>query len=975
MTATEKHGFRLIQSQYITEIATQVNHYRHIRTGAELISCENSDDNKSFGIAFHTPPPDDTGLPHILEHSVLCGSRLYPVKDPFVQLAKTSLNSFLNAITFPDMTIYPIASPNLQDFYNLIDVYLDAAFYPLITPQTFMQEGWHFETEGPDQPLTLRGVVFNEMKGYASTPDFVLQEKQLATVLPDTPYARDSGGNPAVMPQLTYEQFKHFHETYYHPSNARFFFYGDDDASDRLRRIDAFLVDFEAIEVKEVVSTQPRWSEPRQLVVPYDAGEADAETNKGYITLTWLLPEVTQQKEILALAILSHILIDTPASPLRNALLESELGEDLAGGGLDLYKREATFSTGLKGIRVEDAPKVEALVLETLAQLAEEGLDPATVEAAFNTIEFELREKNTGRFPRGLMAMISILPAWIHGGNPIEALRFEEGLNQLRERWQAEPGYLHEMIGQYFIDNPHRVTITLIPDPTVKAEREEAEARWLAEQRASMNDQDIARIMQVAQELQALQNAEDDPADLAKIPTLTLKDIDPKTQTTPTALLNEEGTPIYFHDIATSGIAYLDLGFNLGVVPGELIPYFGIFGTALLEMGTAEEDHIQLAQRIGAKTGGIDDQIFISSHLDQPEPVAYFFLRGKATTGRVDDLLGILHDILLTARLDNRERFRQIVLEAKAEREAYLGLTGHVNGNHRLRAHFDTAGWLDEQINGVTQLIFLRQLAERINHNWDGVLADLEAIRTALLHRQSLIVNATVDEAPWSSGIHEAVRAFLAELPSRDVPEATWSRTTYPDFEGFTVPTQINFVTKGANLYELGYRLHGASQVIFKHVNLTYLWNRIRVQGGAYGGACFFNPISGVATYLSWQDPNITQTLKAYDETADYLRQINMSADDLEKAIIGAIGTLDAYLLPDAKGFQATTRLLIGFTDDRRQNFRDEVLHTSLADFRTLADVLEQAAQVGKVVITGSPDALTKANAELGNLLAITPLA
>lgn len=970
---TEIHGFELVKEMAIPELSTKARLFRHVRTGAELLSLENDDDNKSFGIGFQTPPADSTGLPHILEHSVLNGSRKYPVKEPFVELLKTSLNTFLNAMTFPDMTVYPVASTNLKDFYNLVDVYLDAVFYPRITPKILQQEGWHYEydAENPEAGMTYKGVVFNEMKGYYSSPDIVLGEATRSALLPDTPYAYDAGGDPADIPNLTYEQFKTFHETYYHPSNARIFFYGDDNPEERLRLIDAFLVEFERRDVDAAVPLQPRFNEPRKLIKKFDAGEADTDENKSMVTVSWLLPEVTDTEKMLELEILSHILVETPASPLRKALIDSGLGEDLVGEGLDTFKREASFTVGLKGIQFTDADTVESLILETLSDLAENGVDKAQVEASLNTVEFLLREKNTGQFPRGLATFITALPVWLHGGDPIQHIAFEKSLSRVKQRFMEEPHYVENLIGEYFLNNSHRSTVIMQPDPQVKLDREAAEKARLTAEKAKMTDVDLQTVLADMEELERMQTTPDSPEALATIPTLKIGDIERQIKVTPIEIIEEQGCTITYHDLATSGIAYVDIGFNLYVLPGDYLPYVDLFGKALLEIGTEAMDFVQLSQWIGAKTGGIRPEVFTSVVQARESSVAYLFMRAKSMHNQTGEMLNIFKDILLKVKLDNQERFKQMVLEEKAGQEAYLGLTGHVIGNSRVRAHFDDAGWASEQINGVTNLFFLRELVKKIDDDWASVLAVLEDIRRRLVNTKAMLVNVTLDAENWSQ-FRPQLKEFLTNLPTQDVEWQTWQRSSYPAYEGFSVPTQVNFVVKGANLYDLGYQHSGSHVVILKHMNLDYIWTKIRVQGGAYGGRCIFDNLSGVATFLSWQDPNNLGTLKHYDNAAEYLRKIDLNESDLEKAIIGAIGQLDKYLLPDAKGFSSTQRYLVGYTDEMRQQLRDEVLNTTLADFHAFGDVLAKAAEAGRVVITSSPDNIEIINKGIATPLTVT---
>jgi Zn-dependent M16 (insulinase) family peptidase len=967
---TPIHGFELLTEQEIPELNTTARLWRHLRTGAELLSLENDDENKVFGVTFRTPPPDSTGLPHIMEHAVLCGSRKYPVKEPFIELAKGSLKTFLNAFTFPDKTCYPVASQNVKDFYNLIDVYLDAVFYPLIPPHTLQQEGWHYELEDPADPLTFKGVVFNEMKGAYSSPDNLLGRYSQQSLFPDHPYGLDSGGDPREIPNLTYEQFKSFHQTFYHPSNARIFFYGDDDPRERLRLIDEFIAEFEPLGVLSAIPSQPRFAGPQRFTYPYDAGQETDGDKKAMLTTNWMLDESRDPVTSLGLVMLSHILIGTPASPLRKALIDSGLGEDLTSGGLDSDLRQMIFSTGLKGIALEDAEKVETLVLETLNTLVEEGIDPDMVEAAINTIEFRLRENNTGYFPRGLSLMLRALTTWLYDGDPLAPLAFEAPLAAIKGHLEAGEPYFEELIRHYLVENPHRTTVLLKPDPELRQRQEAAETERLSQARAAMDEEQLQSVIENTRHLKLLQETPDPPEALATIPTLTLEDLDKENKLIPLAVLQENGTEVLFHDLFTNGIVYLDAGFNLGVLPQEMLPYVPLFGQALVKIGTEEEDFVKLSQRIGRKTGGIAPATFTSAIQDSQEITTWLFMRGKATVPQAEDLLAILQDVLLTVKLDNQERFRQMVLEAKAREEAALVPGGHRIVNTRLRARFDQAGWAAEQMDGISYLFFLRRLAADIEENWPAVLEKLEQVRHTLLNRDNMLINVTLDAADWD-GFRPQLASFLGALPSSPVAQVQWSPDHNLAFEGLTIPAQVNYVGKGVNLYELGYRLHGSVSVISNYLRTTWLWERVRVQGGAYGAFFLFDHHSGVLTYLSYRDPNLLGTLDNYDGTSRFLHQLDLSPEELTKSIIGAIGQMDAYQLPDAKGYTSMVRYLIGDTDAKRQRRREEVLSTTPADFKAFAEVLKEANQEGQVVVLGSQEAIEQANAARGGWLQV----
>lgn len=958
------HGFELLRDTEIPEIRVRARLYRHAATGAELLSLENDDENKVFGVAFHTPPTDSTGVPHIMEHAVLGGSHSYPLKEPFVQLVKGSFKTFLNAMTGADRTLYPVASTNLQDFYNLVDVYLDAVFHPLITRHHLDQEGWRYDMEGAGEPLTFKGVVYNEMKGAYSSPDSLLYRASQHALFPDNAYRFDSGGDPRAIPDLTYEQFREFHARYYQPSNARFFFYGDDDPAERLRRIDSVIAGFGRQAPSAPVALQPPFAEPRRVYEQYGVdgseGGGDANAPKTLMLMSWLLPESADTELSMGLSVLSYALIGVQASPLRKALTDSGLGEDVLGG-LSSYLRQMTFSAGMKGLAAGAVDSVEALVLTTLEELAAGGFDPELIEAAVNSIEFSLRENNTGSTPRGLVYFSRALVTWLQGGDPLLPLAFETPLAAVKRNLQDER-YLQELIRAHLLENSHRVTTVLSPDAEYNRRLAAEEAARLAHARARMDDAAVQAVVENTHLLRRLQETPDSPETLALLPRLTLADLEPAVKTIPLEVQTADGAEVLYHDLFTNGIVYLDLGFRMDRLPAELLPYANFFARALTEMGTESEDYVKLSQRIGRQTGGVGAFPFVADRADSPTASAWLFARGKATVAQAPALLAILRDILLTVKLDNRERFRQIVLKSKARLESSLTPAGHSYVDARLRAGYSAAGWAEERMDGIEYLFFVRRLAAQVESDWPGVLAALEAVRAALVNRSGMVANVTLDAGNYAD-FSAQLAGFLAELPTGTAQAATWPAAleSWQD-EGLTIPAQVNYVGKGANLYELGYRYHGSIQPIINYLRTGYLWEKIRAQGGAYGAMCHFSRHSGVLTLLSYRDPNLLRTLEVYDQAAGALRSADLSEDELTRSIIGAISSMDAYQLPDAKGFTSLTRYLLGDSDAVRQKVRDEVLAARPEDFRAFADVLDEVAARGRVAVLGSADALAAAN-------------
>lgn len=961
-------AFTLVRDETIAEINSEARLYRHNKTGAEVLSLVNDDENKVFGITFRTPPEDSTGIAHILEHSVLCGSQKYPVKKPFVELLKGSMHTFLNAMTFPDKTAYPVASQNLKDFYNLVDVYLDAVLFPLITPETFEQEGWHYELDNQEAPLVYKGVVFNEMKGVYSSPDSVMHSLTQNALFPDNSYGKSSGGDPKAIPDLTYEQFKNFHQTYYHPSNALVVFSGDDAPDKRLDILDAYFSRFENKAVDAEVLLQPRWNAPRSVSGTY-AGNVDGEKRRdGMVSVNWMLDPPEGRDETLSHGMLSYLLAGNAAAPLRKRLTESGLGEGMIGGGISSYLRQPMAGFGLKGADPADADKIEALVLEALAEIAATGFSADQVDAAINTFEFNLREQNTGSYPRGMNYMFSALGSWQHGGDPLAPLRFEAPLAALKEK--AAQGHFEAEIRRLFLDNPHRLTAKLAADPQQGEREAREEAEKLAAVRDGLGAEELQAVVERTKRLKALQESVDRPEDLAKIPTLTLADLDRDIRTVPTEESRIEDVRFFYHPLPTLGILYLDVGFDLHALDKDMLPYLPLFGRALLQTGTGREDFVALTQRIGRTSGGISQHRGLATRQDGAGSAAWFFLSGKAVADKFGPMLEIFSDVLLDAQLGNRERFRQMALEEKAGFEARLVPGGNGFVDTRLKAGLTEAGWMAEQMSGISYGHFLKELVKRIDADWPGVEAVLTSMRERLFNRGGMVVNLTADAALAEKAEAELAR-FVGTMPEGALRPGDWSHDFAPKNEGLVIPAQVNYVGKGANLKALGITLRASSAVALRLLNTTYLWDKIRVQGGAYGGSSRFDLSSGNFAFLSYRDPNLLKTIDAYDGAAKALRA-DIGETDLVRSVIGVVGDLDRPEFVDAKGYSAMWRILNGTTDALRQQRRDEILSTSRADFLALAEALDVVAAKGHVVVLGGESAINAANEQRPGLLAVS---
>jgi len=957
-TTMTRHGFEAVATREIPELNTRGTLWRHQRTGARLLSMENDDRNKCFGISFRTPPEDSTGLPHILEHSVLCGSRKYPLKDPFVQLLKGSLKTFLNACTYPDKTCYPVASQNLQDFYHLVDVYLDAVFHPALTPEILMQEGWHFDRD-ENGDWNYRGVVYNEMKGAYSSPDGRIYDCSQHAVFPDNAYAVDAGGDPATIPQLTYEAFTAFHARYYHPSNAWIYFWGDDEPDERLRLAAAYLDEFAPRAVDSTITLQTPFTAPRSCRHTYPVDPAEQETHKSFLTVNWLLPEVTDPRQRLDFSVLAHLLVGTPASPLRKALIDSGLGESLAGGGLETSLRQMMFSTGLREIRAEDAGIVETLILDTLRAVVRDGFEANLIQAALNSVEFALRENNTGSFPRGLAVMFRALKDWLYGDDPFTGMAFEERLADLKADYLRDPRHAEALVREHLLDNPHRVTVLLEPDPEQGVREEAEEKARLASAREGMDAPALQALEEAQARLKKWQEAPDSQEAILSLPRLQISDLAPMGEVFPLEQDEESGARLLSHDLFTQGIVYLDVGLNLqGLEPDDL-PWVSLLARLIPDIGAGSDDFVALSNRIGRDTGGIGTHLMSSATQTPARPALYLHLRGKCLEPKLDRLLSILRDLLLEPRFHDRDRLLQVVLEEKADLESDLIPGGHRAVQERLMARFDLSGWAEEQMEGVSFLFFLRRLVPMIRDDWDAVLERLNSVRRRLVARSLLHVNVTTD-GPALRRIDPALRSFIRDVPAGGAPTAAWHPEFLQGHEALLAPSTVNYVGKALRIYPQGTPWNGALYAVTHYLRTSWMWDQVRLLGGAYGASLSVDYLAGVLSMVSYRDPHIDRTLGIYDLTADYLRNLQIDSDELTRSVIGAVGAMDPCLLPDAKGFVSLARFLCGRTDAERQRLREEAMATRLSDFHALGDLLAAARDTARVAVLGHADAIDR---------------
>jgi len=977
--STTHPSFEVISKDIVKEYGAYCVMYKHKKSGAQVLSVAADDDNKVFGITFRTPPKDSTGVAHILEHSVLCGSRKYPTKEPFVELIKGSLNTFLNAFTYPDRTCYPVASQNTKDFYNLVNVYLDAVLHPRATsdPMVHAQEGWHLELEDKADELTYKGVVYNEMKGVYSSPDSLLGRESQRSLFPDNAYGVDSGGDPRVIPDLSFEDFRDFHRSKYDPSNSRIFFYGDDDVGKRLELLDEYLKDFE----ERNENTEVKWQmksflSPKREKHPYPTTPDQPQTHM--VNVNWLLNDSPlSDVELLALNVLDHLLLSTPSSVLRKTLMESGLGDSITGGGLSDELLQATFSIGLKGIDPKNVEKTEDLILETIAKITQEGFEDDAVKASMNSIEFQLREFNTGSFPRGLSLMLGSMSNWIYERDPTENIKFEKALEGLKEDLDARGSDVFtDLLKKFLINNTHRSTIEMIPDTTLEEKQVLEEKKKLASIKDKMTDDELDDIIEKTAELKRLQAKEDSPEAIATIPSLTLSDLDKDVKEYPI-----EVTPNYADTgitavtnkmVSTSGILYATLAVDVSDVKLEDVPLIPLFTRVMMETGAGEFDDVALSRRIGTYTGGVSVRMGTNGVMEEDVEddligdgskfSSKIFIKGKATADNTDKLLEIFNLVLTESNLDSQAKIIEMLKETKSRVESSIQGSGHTYANSRLLSRYTVNGFISEQTAGITYLASVKKYLAMAEDDFPALLAKLEGIRTTILKsekcRDGMILNLVADEDVLSESKDE-VDKFLTNLPGdakpsekfvnfykEEHPWATQAKKLMGDVknEGFVVSTQVNYVGQGARLYDVGEKMRGSAAVIARHLRTGYLWDTVRVIGGAYGGFCTLTGNTGIFTFLSYRDPNFVGSFEAYEKAADALMEQaeNLTEEQLATAIIGTVGDLDSALSVDAKGATQFARWLANESPETRQKHRDEILATSKEDFIEFAKRMKE---------------------------------
>jgi hypothetical protein len=963
-------GYSVKKAAYLTDIRSWLYQLEHPKTGARHIHISNADEENTFGVAFKTVPTDSTGVAHILEHTVLCGSRRFPVRDPFFSMLKRSLSTFMNAFTASDWTMYPFSTQNRKDYYNLMDVYLDAAFFPNIEELSFKQEGHRLEVsgQGDDVKLEYKGVVYNEMKGAMSSPDQVLVRSLLNALYPDTTYRNNSGGEPSAIPTLTYAQLKAFHAHHYHPSNAYFYTYGNLSLEEHLAFIEERVLSrFGRIDPGTDVPSQPRWSAPKTVAYSYPLAPDEDPARKYQACVAWLLADIKDTFEILTLAVIEQVLIGNAASPLRKALMDSQLGTALSDGtGFDAENRDTMFSVGLKDVEESAAEKIETLVFDVLKKLADNGIDPEMVASAIHQIEFHRKEVTNTPYPYGIKLLIGVAASWLHGGDPERILQLDADFSRLREAL-GKGGFLEEKIRRYFLDNPHRVRFTLEPDQEMAAREEQRVAAELEAVLAVMDAADLQRIREDARALEKLQETSES---LDSLPTLQREDIPPSVNRMD-PVPEPFQPPVLGYDQPTSGIFYFSGGLGAGNIQSSLLPLVPFYCYALSKVGTSRYGYTQLARRIDLYTGGIGFSANARTRFDDSGACLPFVsFTGKCLNRNQGALFDILQELTTRVDFSDLTRLRQLVLEYRAGLEAAVVHNGHRLAISLASRGFTPAGRLQEMWGGVHQLHTVKEIENQLQTDGlEALAADLKTIGSILFCRENVKL-ALIGEAEMLEKAVQPVAALIKGLADAGAPGFTSPAVEVSSEaarEGWSTSTAVSFVAQVFPAVRLGHADSPALAVIAKMLRSMYLHREIREKGGAYGGFALYNAEDGLFSLGSYRDPHILRTLKVYERAADFLRKGEFSDEDVKEAILQVCSEIDKPDPPGPAARKAFYRRIIGLSDDIRLQHKESLLQLTRDAVVAAADRhLAPDDSLKAAAVISSRSLLDTANENLG---------
>ena len=961
------NGFELLEEIELKELNSLGRIFSHIKSGARLFHIENEEDNKVFSISFRTPPKDSTGVAHILEHSVLCGSRKFPVKEPFVELLKGSLNTFLNAMTFGDKTMYPVASRNSKDFLNLMDVYLDAVLNPNIYlyPEIMMQEGWHYELNNKEEELTYKGVVYNEMKGALSSPESVLMRKVSESLFPDTTYGVESGGDPEFIPELTQEKFLDFHKNYYHPSNSYIYLYGDMNILETLEFLnDNYLKNYDKIDVDSKISVQESFEKQRRMEVDYPISSNEKEEDKTFFSLNYVVSKSTDPELYMAFDILENILLETPAAPLKKAIIDANLGKDVFGM-FDNSIIQPTFSIVVKNSNEEKEEEFKKVVNDTLIKLVNEGIDKKLIQSVINIKEFNLREADFNSYPKGLIYNIMCMDTWLYDANPTIHLKYNEPLARIKS--SLETNYFEQLIEKYLLNNPHSSFLVVKPKKGMAEAKEKETQDRLAAYKNSLTEAELDRIINETVKLTERQTSGDTEEDIKKIPLLSLQDINKQADKLPLEERKIGDSKILFHNLFTNGIVYVNMYFDTSGVKQNQIPYITLLGEILGNISTENYDYEDLSNEINISTGGI--RYTGKTYTENGDPDKFnpkFVIKAKALEGKVPRLMELMAEIIKKTKFDDKKRLKELIGEIKSRYEMKIYSEGHILAASRVQSYFSPAGKYVEILSGISFYHFIADLDKNFDSKFNELSSALKEVSGSIFIDRNLIISVTATEEGYQI-VSDNINAVTEKLEPLNLEIQSYKFELKAENEGLMTSGKVQYVAKGGNYKKLGYKYSGAMLLLKAVARYDYLWNRVRVQGGAYGCMAAFLK-NGTMYFTSYRDPNLQETLNIYDEMVNYLEKFNVDEREMTKYILGTISDLDTPLSPSMKGQVATANFITGIKFEDIQRERLEVIDAKVEDISRLSRLVSEVMDKKYICVLGSEDKL-KNNKDIFNNL------
>lgn len=954
MTIHDLAEYEILDEHRVEDVQSDGFILRHKKSGARIAILSNNDDNKVFYIGFRTPPEDETGVPHIIEHTTLCGSKKFPVKDPFIELAKGSLNTFLNAMTYPDKTVYPVASCNDQDFKNLMDVYLDAVFNPNITKyeEIFKQEGWHYELTGKDDELKINGVVYNEMKGAYSSPDEVLSSQIYRSLFPDNTYSKDSGGNPEYIPKLTYEAYLDFYHKYYHPSNSYIYLYGDMDVVERLEWLDKeYLSLYDYKKVNSEINKQPAFDEIKNVEAQYSITMDDSQENKTYLSYNRVVGDSLDEMLYQAFDVLDYALVSSPGAPVKQALIDAGIGDDVYGS-YDAGILQPVFSFVAKNANASQADEFESIIESTLKEVVKTGINKEALLAGINSSEFKFREADFGQFPKGLLFGLNCLDSWLFDDmKPFIHLECLGTFEKLRKA--VDTDYFEKLIQEYLLDNTHGSSVTVKPKRGLGNEREEALAKELSDYKASLSDEEIKKLIEDTEHLKKYQEEPSSDEDLRKLPMLTRADM--KKNAMPFSNIEDEllDVKVVRHDIESNGIDYISFLFDAGDFAQSELGYLGFFTNALGLVSTEKYSYTDLANATNIYTGGISTGT--ASHPDIKDRNNFVFkfeVKLKVLEKNLDKALELMEQMLLSSDFTDTKRLGELVAQIKARLQANLSSSGHLVAAMRSMSSFSRYALYQDELKGVAFYRSICRIEKELSESPKNVSDKLAAIAKKLFARNRMLISFTGNNEAYGNAkpsLEKVIAGFNKMSAVGNQAEVHFNTAK----EAFIDASQIQYVAKTGDFICEGYEYTGALRLLRIILSYDYLWINVRVKGGAYGCMNTFLR-SGESYFVSYRDPNLSDTLDVYDRIPEYIKSFSPDERDMTKYIIGTFSALDTPMNPEAKGSRSLSAYLEGIAYEQIQKERNEILNAQPEDIRRLADLVEAVLKKDSICVIGN---------------------